>query len=361
MGPLSGGKNAVGGDTTKGGVVTPREKKSRARLIVAALGGMLGLVPVAGTAIPATAQAVAATATPATAQAGSLAYGVAVPPEQEVMLPPAPYEPSKHGRALGNTQPSANVAGRPNVSLPQRAGVVHAAGVAASGVALPVDPPGSGDSGLWISSNTSAGIYAQNDAQTDLVIPAEAVGTTIYAPTHMAAGNSCIETVTAHWYYAGMGGTAHGHGFWDWCAVDGSGGWQVFELMDSAWLAKYVRKQNGEGRYWTQVYKEGACWRGLLYNFSLGKWEEKTTICGTGPFAGGWTMWESHYLMDQAQLCPNLPNIRASKLQVFAASGWARLTKENSSRLGPYGLCWQNNAYQFHVAGKLDEWQADTR
>ncbi len=77
----------------------------------------------------------------------------------------------------------------------------------------PLVVPGSGDRGLWLLDGS--GVYAGNDAQSNLTIPASAVGTTIYAPTHMAAGGTCIETVTAHWYYSGMAGTAHGHGFWD--------------------------------------------------------------------------------------------------------------------------------------------------
>src|SRR5207248_3703972 len=142
---------------------------------------------------------------------------------------------------------------------------------------------------------------------------------------------------TAHWYYSGMGGTAHGHGFWDWCATDGSGGWQVFESMDSTWQAKYIRKSQGEGRYWTQVYRSESCWTGTLYNFTLGQWEEKTTICGTGQSGfgtTGWTMWESHYLMDQARICPTFPDIEAADLRVLTAGGWSRLTKANSGQLG---------------------------
>jgi hypothetical protein len=287
-----------------------------------------------------------------------LAYGVPVLLGAELTGDPEPYDRARHGRPVANTRPYANAVGKPGVRLPQRAGPVAPTAAASGGP--PLIDPGSGDSGLWIAANGSAGLWAVNDAQTDLVIPPGAVGTTIYAPTHLAAGNTCVETTTAHWYYPGMGGTAHGHGFWDWCQADGTGGWQVFEFMDGAWMADYVRKRQGESRYSTQVAKVDGCWRGLLYNFGLGRWEEKTSICGSGPFAVGWTMWESHHMMDQAGVCPDLPGIAASKIRVLTPTGWGRLTATTASPLGPYGRCWLNGAYALRVSPNLDGWQAST-
>jgi hypothetical protein len=178
----------------------------------------------------------------------------------------------------------------------------------------------------------------------------------------MAATDACVETVAAHWFYAGMAGTAHGHGFWDWCESDGSGGWQLFELMDSAWQQRYVRRSGGEGRYWTEVHQDGGCWWGMLYNFSLGQWEAKAHICGSVPyvFQDGWTMWESHHLMDQARVCPSLPSITAADLLVLSGASWARLTGSTTGQLGPYGLCWENGAYGFDTSQSLDWWQALT-
>ncbi len=197
-------------------------------------------------------------------------------------------------------------------------------------------------------------------------IPDAAIGTTLYAPTHMSPGGACIETVTAHWRYSGMSTTAHAHGFWDWCATDGTGGWQVFEFMDSTWLNTYVRSIKGEPRYWTQVYSDGpSSWKGVLYNFLQGRWEEKTAISGTSVSelgATGWTMWESHYLMDVAQLCPTLPDIEASGLQIFAGGKWSSLGPEYAQNtLGPYGMCWTNSTYTFRLAPQMGGWEAQTR
>jgi hypothetical protein len=296
--------------------------------------------------------------------ADRLPYGVPVPPGQEVTRPPTPYDRARHGPPVPNTQPEANQAGNPDVQLPERPQPPRRPRTGPPDPGSPEGVPGSGDRGLWIRGGT--GVHAKNDAQTDLVIPGSAVGTTIYAPTHMAAGYTCLETVTAHWYYAGMAGTAHGHGFWDWCEADGAGGWQVFETMDATWRQKYVRPSGGENKYWTEVFQEAgtSCWWGLLYNFEIGWWEGKAHICGAQPYghAVGWTMWESHHLMDQARVCPRFPDIAAGELQVLSGGKWAPLSGSNSGQLGPYGLCWDNGTYQFSfsTSSGLGLWQALT-
>jgi hypothetical protein len=288
---------------------------------------------------------------------GYLPYGVPSSPTTELGGVPEPYDPGRHGPPLANTQPLSNMVNKAGVHLPERPTAVRSQNAVSSGAQAPTIEPGSGDRGLWITAGSSAGVSVTNDAQTNLVIPPDAIGTTLYTPTHMAAGNSCIETTTAHWYYPGMSGTEHGHGFWDWCAVDGTGGWQVFEPMDSTWIAKYVRQRNGEGRYSTQVLKVGGCWKGLLYNFSQGQWEEKTTICGSGPYSQGWTMWESHYMMDEAGVCPRLRDVGVSDVRVLTGVGWSKLTAATTSQLGPYGLCWDNKTYLFSVGPSFDSWQ----
>ena len=290
-------------------------------------------------------------------QATYLPYGLRVAPGIEIVAPPQPFNRAQHGRALPNTAPHANMVGRPNVTLPRRD---SGFGV---GPYTPAEEPGSGDRGLWLYGGD--GIYAGNDAALDLAIPDSAIGTTIYAPTHMSPGGACMETVTAHWRYAGMGSTAHAHGFWDWCASDGASGWQVFEFMDANWVAQYVRSYRGEGRYWTQVYSDAPnSWKGLLYNFTQGVWEEKVAISGSnisGFGSTGWTMWESHYLMDVAQVCPRFPDIRASGLQLSQNGTWVTLDTTNSDdTLGPYGLCWVDGTYTFRLAKKRDNWLART-
>jgi hypothetical protein len=285
-----------------------------------------------------------------------LPYGLPIPPGVEISEPPQPFNKVAHGQPIRNSIPGANMAGRLDVSLPKRH---HTVAVDESNT--PTFEPGSGDRGLWLTAGE--GIYARNDARLTLSIPDAAVGTTLYAPTHMSPGNSCVETVTAHWRYEGMNSTAHGHGFWDWCESDGTGSWQVFEFMDADWTNRYVRRLEGQLRYWTQVYSDSPLsWKGMLYNFNEGRWEEKTTISGSslsGPT--GWTMWESHYLMDVAQVCPQFPDIQASDLQLYINGSWTRLSASNSDdTLGPYGRCWLDGTYTFRLSKKRDMWLART-
>jgi hypothetical protein len=286
-----------------------------------------------------------------------LPYGLRIAPGVEITAPPQPFESARHGRPLPNTRAHHNMVGRPNITLPSRD---YGFGV---GPYTPTEEPGSGDRGLWLYGGE--GIYAENDAALNVAIPDAAIGTTIYAPTHMSPGGACMETVTAHWRYAGMDTTAHAHGFWDWCISDGVGGWQVFEFMDANWVAQYVRPYRGEARYWTQVYRDAPnSWKGLLYNFTQGAWEEKVAISGSnvsGFGSTGWTMWESHYLMDYAQVCPQFPDIRASGLQLFVNGTWVALDSATSDdTLGPYGQCWVDGTYTFRLAKKRDTWLART-
>lgn len=282
-----------------------------------------------------------------------LPRGVTIPEEHEIPAPPSPF---KNGEfLLPNTQPKANLTKIPGAPLPVREFLPAIPGGKPD--YSPNELPGSGDQGFWISG--SSGVYAGNDAQTNLSIPANAIGTTIYAPTNMPAGLACIETVAAHYRYTGMSSTAHGHGFWDHCITRG---WKLFELMNDTWRSKYVRSFRGEGVYFTEAYKYGNCSRGLLYNFTTGQWEEKATVCSASSgYPSGWSMWESHYLMDKAQVCPVFPDIRSSSIRVLKGDGtWTNMTSSYTSKLGPYGMCWTNGTYTFHVYSVNYDWEGRT-
>jgi hypothetical protein len=239
---------------------------------------------------------------------------------------------------------------------------------AADSTPIPGILPGSGDRGFWIEKYSdyvyANGVYAANDAQTDLVIPNLGADITIYAPTHMPAGRSCVETVATHWFYPnqGMTQTAHAHGFWDHCNL---GHWMVLETMDAAWKSTYVRVLDGEERYYTIAGHLGSCWQGMLYNFSEGYWEQKTVpqICGYSELGfgdRGWTMWESHGLMDNTTACPVFPDIRANDIHIDTGEQWILLTPQYSSQLGPLGRCWENGTYGFNVHASNYDWEALT-
>lgn len=301
---------------------------------------------------------------PASAPERYLPYGVPVPEGQVVDALPEPYDPARHGPAIRNTAPGQNLAKMPGAAIPRRKHTPKK-------FDIPTIDPGSGDRGyfLYADQYNSAGIYVVNDAQTNVSIPSSAIGTTIYAPTHMSAGGTCLETVTAHYRYSGQSTTTHGHGFWDWCRS--SPGWQTFEVMNSTWKSKYVRVQDGEERYLTQVVSTnpanptGGCWQGLLWNYSAGYWEQKAYSCGnnlSGWGTTGWTMWESHYMMDQAQVCPVFPSIGAWHIVTVGTNGtYYSLGFGSQGPLGPTGLCWNNGTYTFNVpASSSNSWIAYT-
>jgi hypothetical protein len=313
------------------------------------------------TLLPSTLSMAAAPALPANLNPGTsaneneefLPYGVPIPPGQEVTSDPEPYNPAKHGPPNPNPIPQANLVGKPGAILARRGSAPHELRA--------VPEPGTGDRGFLINRNQGVGVYAGNDAQTDLVIPDNAIGTTIYAPTHLPASKACVETVTVHFRYQGMAGTKHDHGFWDWCGVDGSTGWQVYENMNADWKSKYVRVADGEERYFTQVWKSGSCWKGLLYNYSAGRWDERTSICGShADREWGWTMWESWEMMDKLKVCPNFPGIRASGIRIYKDSQWVLLAPDHTQGLGPSGKCWTEGIYTFHVHQANHDWHAHT-
>lgn len=284
-----------------------------------------------------------------------LPYGVPVPVGQTPDGEPEPYDSARHGPAVRNTQPEANLVGRPGARPVE-------------GDRRRVPPPlpmlAGGDDGYILANNI--GMYAANDAQTDLVIPTTVDDAVIYAPTHMPGSFSCLETTTMHMKYKGWTSTTHEHGFYDHCVKFE---FVVREPMNSTWMDKYARVYDGEPRYYTMAYKApDNCWYGYLYNYLLGQWENKTGAIGCGLRGGqqnGWTMWESWYMMPAGH-CPTLPSIRSSSIQVRTTSGtWTPLTSTyvlgRVSQLSTN--CWQKGIYNFHlhsVTPHYDEWHAHT-
>lgn len=154
-----------------------------------------------------------------------------------------------------------------------------------------------------------------------------------------------------------MSNTLNYHGYWNHCGGEAN----FWENMDSTWQGKYARTYDGELAYFSEVYKDGSgCWRGVLYNFNTGLWEDKFTKCGSSSIGNGWSMWESHYMMDVAQVCPNLPRIRARGVRIRVSGSWTLLSTSNSTDYGPFGLCFTNGTYGFQVINANYDWQALT-
>jgi len=267
-----------------------------------------------------------------------LAYGVSIPEDMVPALPPEPYDSLRHGPTF-NPVPELDLVAHPGK------------------LSLPDAPAGDGDRGFFINGTAGIGIYARNDVQDNVVIPAANAGTTIYAPTHQSPGGSCIETVRASWRPVGASGTSHGHGFWDWCRA--SPGWGSFEAIDATWKSKYARSDGSENMYYTNVYKSsGNCWVGLLWNYNTGVWDQKLSSCGTtktGFGTTGWTMWESWSLTS----CPAFPRIKSTTIQTYVGGSWQALTPARTTTLGPSG-CFSSGAYTFAVLTANSAWEGRT-
>jgi hypothetical protein len=302
-----------------------------------------------------------------------LPYGVAIPHDAVLTQSPEPYDPAKHGQPMKNSDPQANLAASSSFNLADKFPEVRSRRekkVRAESTSF----PGHGDSGLSV---TFAGIHVRNDAQRDVVIPSSQPDTTVmYAPTHLPQGASCIEAVTVH-RRERSSATRHYHGFWDWCADQRgeTNTFKVLESMSDSWMSKYTRLYAGYGggplepSFYVNVSSEspdnpvGGCWKGMLYNFNTGVWEQKWRSCGTGllnrrdGLIQGWTMWEQWFM----QGCPTLPNIKASFIRKLGTDfSWQDVS---SSEMGEF---WQGcflppgqGVYTLYwpVPG---EWQAKT-
>lgn len=221
--------------------------------------------------------------------------------------------------------------------------------------------PAAGERGFFLHRG-HYGAYALNDTQMNIAIPRE--DALVYAPTHLPAGYSCLETTTVHWRPndPNSNATHHAHGFWDHCNKKG---WDTYEQMTSAWQTKYVRVVDNRSRFYSKIEKVGDCWRGSLYDWASYSWVTKADACGAGPYEYGWTMWESSNLMSADTTgsipCYDLPWITSKYITIKTYWGWYRVSTSHTSSLGPVGKCWENGTYKFAVPESNHHWQGQTR
>ncbi len=255
-----------------------------------------------------------------------LPYGVPVPQGEIVRLMPEPYNQARHGLGLPNSDPSRG-------PYPLR---VRRSGVAQTGHVQPVDGAqmlNSSEGAVFVPDSVQ-GFQAVSDIQLDVALPGGGSDTTVlYAPTYLPSSRSCIEVSTIHERYPGEGSTKHYFGLWDWC---GEENFRVKEEMTSSWRSKYVRAietaygEPAEDGYLMVVQQYAVspnCWETLIFNYSAGQWERKSSYvdqsgyhkgwCGTSAISAigyGWTMWE---LETSTSGCPTLPSIRARQVYAY--------------------------------------------
>ncbi|MGQ0813773.1 MAG: hypothetical protein ACT4O1_04850 [Gemmatimonadota bacterium] len=271
-----------------------------------------------------------------------LPYGVPIPEGVILTKPPQPYNRLAHGLPIANTMAAHNLArtSRNEVPTVKRGG-------------RPTQIPETGDAGY--SGFNVAGLLVRNDAQRDVAIPTTyAEDVLVYAPTHLAHGQACIEFTTVHRKIPNGSSTRHYHGFWDWCNGQY---FRVYEEMTANWVGKYVRLYGvgnpavPEEAFYAEVHADnpsnpvGSCWRGLVYNFTAGVWEQKIVSCGTSTLSNyGWTAWESYGLQEYNR-CPAIPSIQAQWIRKYTTSStWVEMETADML-LFRSGYCFDNRIW----------------
>lgn len=305
-----------------------------------------------------------------------LPYGAPIPQSANLDIFPEPYNEQRHGPPLPNSSPERNILSSLAGSLPpirerKLSGnpFSSAAGSSSQSYSLQIVPS---------PTTQFFGISENHDAELGVTLPPTSGSTTryLYTPTVLPPGGSCVEATTMHSRSPG-GQTIHRQGWLNWCVPGGQ--WWVIENMDALFQQKYVRTMNGEAGLSLSLVTPnngagyGGCWYGLLYNFSVGGWEQKFGYCGTGTvyhgsgFGGitGWTAWEAWNIVSPG-VCPTLPSSRAQGIQlhVSANSGVQYINDfaVGQSVNGPY--CWTNfggTPYTFEFPAEyLGMWRART-
>lgn len=83
---------------------------------------------------------------------------------------------------------------------------------------------------------------------------------------------ACLRAASMQWQPLAAREALPVQGFVNVCGTER---WLSAELMDAAWMDSYVCVKGGKAASRAHVYQDAAGWHGLLYNFRLGRWEEK--------------------------------------------------------------------------------------
>lgn len=215
------------------------------------------------------------------------------------------------------------------------------------------------------------GVYAGQEIHPDYElpeVPSNLPSLVLYAPT-MAAPNANPLEVTTIYYrwnraYNPNGITEKGIGIWD-----HSKGYFVKNVgMDANNISRYTANF-AEGRlYFATIMKSGREWQALLYNFNIGNWEKIYSTTDTQPaVTNGWDSWETKNFND---VCPYVPKIESTNLQVYDKGG---LYRENGilkyTRPGwylvtsKYGFAGQDSGncnYKYDILSQFYHWKVSS-
>jgi hypothetical protein len=222
----------------------------------------------------------------------------------------------------------------------------------------PDDLPGTGDKGYDLTRNNFplyTGVAAGMEVENNIVLPTNK-DIVIYAPTMKPAGRACPEAVVVHWVELNSHTLYHNFGFWDHCTA---GSWITwYDTTNSTFRSKYIRHEIDNVNWSMSVYiipVSSRCWRGYIFNYNTGQMDilsGTNALCGTLPADydnNGWTMWESHRLMDTTPPnCLDLPNLYSYGIMQWDQGGqqWVLLNALGQDSVPfQYGACGTNGTY----------------
>lgn len=171
----------------------------------------------------------------------------------------------------------------------------------------------------------------------------------LYAPTTKPPDGGCLETGTDYWVYRDGSGNVYPPAstlrIYSFCGASANS-FVVAKNIDSTFFSNYVRYfSNSESKtaMYTMEVKilSDGLWHALIYNYSLGVWEDLYQVGGRNTYYGGigWSLFETHYDGGN-DLCSKMPTISSDGLRLQSADHtWALNTTANGGSNGYYGNC----------------------
>jgi hypothetical protein len=203
-----------------------------------------------------------------------------------------------------------------------------------------------GQTGIEIGGgNNYIGIYANNTAyqpaQVNLQSGNDPVNpfNTLYAPTMKGSDGSCLENGTDYWRYM-TDGVASTFRIYDFCTT--GAGFVLSKDINATFVAAYLRYFPGANvpQYTTEIkLMPDGKWHSLLYNYTLGAYEDLYSVAGGNYYNGGmgWSIFETHYAVGP---CSTPPLSVSSSILVESANGtWTPITPANSDSTYNWGTC----------------------
>lgn len=197
---------------------------------------------------------------------------------------------------------------------------------------------GAGGSGLTFAANSADQTVFQSYR-----LPQTSTTDYLYAPTLKGGGSACLEASTIY-----TNNAAPSVGFWDFC-IPGNSSFHNSKTIDANFVSTYVRNLgDGQPRYSVEIVFAGdGAWHGLLYNYTVGYWEDVYDSKGNNGSVNngaGWDMFETHFFT-AGSTCRQIPNISSINYKVQPGSTLVLVNPSTvqGAAFFSYGDCFNEN------------------